>query len=152
MVNVENKHVKCLQYKCPLCRANKGTRLAYESHLRRAHGAKVKDYNPGIRCRKRFCVKYDSQTDKECSQPGEQYDLQFVTFLRTALEKNGSYAEWVDQDHGIFRINNRYLCARMWYSFKVAKQFVTNKIMIFLTGLRGRFLGRNVQNCHRGIH
>lgn len=41
LTHVENKHVDCLQYKCPLCRASKVTRLAYESHLRRGHSARV---------------------------------------------------------------------------------------------------------------
>ena len=57
MTHIENKHVDCLQYKCPLCRASKGTRLAYESHLRRGHGEKAKDYHPVIKCKKKFHVK-----------------------------------------------------------------------------------------------
>ena len=120
VTHVENKHVSCLQYKCPLCRASKGTRLAYESHLRRGHGARVQDYTPVIRCKKGFSVCDESQTSKEDSQAGEQYDLQFVTFLRAALEDDGSYAEWVDHEQGIFRINNRHSFARMWYRFKVS--------------------------------
>ena len=55
--HIENKHVDCLLYKCPLCRVTKVTRLAYESHLRRGHGARVKDYSPLIRLRKNFMVK-----------------------------------------------------------------------------------------------
>ena len=56
VTHVENKHVDCLQYKCPLCRASKGTRLAYESHLRRGHGARVMDYIPVIKYKKIFSV------------------------------------------------------------------------------------------------
>merc|ERR1711936_1131172 len=52
--HIENKHLDCLQYKCPLCRASKVTRLAYESHLRRGHSAKARDYQPQIRLKRRF--------------------------------------------------------------------------------------------------
>jgi len=147
VTHVENKHVSCLQYKCPLCRASKGTRLAYESHLRRGHGARVQDYKPVIRCKKGFSVCDESQISKEESQSVEQYDLQFVTFLRAALEDEGSYAEWVDHEQGIFRINNRHSCARMWYRFKeseggtwsdlyktVIKEFIERNIFKELPG------------------
>ena len=134
--HVENKHVDCLQYKCPLCRASKGTRLAYESHLRRGHGARVIDHEPVIKSKKHFHVKSESQMSDKDDHAGELYDLQFVTFLREALcsgkeeiDFNGSWqkistdAEWIDHDQGIFRINNRHLFARKWCKFKVLKCF-----------------------------
>merc|ERR1711970_1143556 len=85
VTHVENKHVSCLQYKCPLCRASKGTRLAYESHLRRGHGAKVAQYSPHIRCKKQFLVKSEAQSSKIETEVCQPYDLQFVTFLRHML-------------------------------------------------------------------
>merc|ERR1719431_165153 len=128
VTHVENKHVDCLQYKCPLCRASKGTRLAYESHLRRGHSAKVQDYTPTIRCKGAFAVMSEDQISTKESQAVEQYDLQFVTFLRAAFasemevdagaDTRKAFVEWVDQEQGIFRINNRHMLARMWYSFK----------------------------------
>ena len=144
--HVENKHVDCLQYKCPLCRASKGTRLAYESHLRRGHGARVVDHEPVIRSKKEFHVKSESQISDKDSQSGEQYDLQFVTFLREALcsekeqidsgkswQRNSTDAEWIDQDQGIFRINNRHLFARKWSRFKVMNMslFIQHSIIKF---------------------
>jgi hypothetical protein len=132
LTHVENKHVDCLQYKCPLCRASKVTRLAYESHLRRGHGARVNDYSPLIRCKRHFCVKSGSQNSKTETQSGQPYDFEFVTFLRHILslgqegdmsshtwQKAIICAEWIDQDQGIFRINHRHDFAMGWYSFKV---------------------------------
>ena len=60
--HVENKHIDCLLYKCPLCRVTKVTRLGYESHLRRGHWARVKDYCPKIKLRKSFMVKSEKKT------------------------------------------------------------------------------------------
>jgi len=131
LTHVENRHVDCLLYKCPLCRASKGTRLAYESHLRRGHGAKVKDYCPSIRIKKSFYVKSEFREIQTETQAGQPYDLEFVTFLRhtlsmgkemdmsgNTLDKCISCAEWIDQDQGVFRINNREQFARGWYRFK----------------------------------
>jgi len=132
VTHVENKHVDCLQYKCPLCRASKGTRLAYESHLRRGHGAKVNQYSPHIRCKKQFLVKSEAQNSKIETEVCQPYDLQFVTFLRhilsTSKEVNQSNnnwqgmvipcADWVDQEQSIFRINNRHEFSLRWYKFK----------------------------------
>jgi hypothetical protein len=132
VTHVENKHVDCLQYKCPLCRGSKGTRLAYESHLRRGHGVKVNDYSPLIRCKKKFSVKSEALSSNTETQVCQQYDFQFVTFLRHILgiieETNTSTsnwhktipcAEWINQDQGIFKINNRHQFSTMWSTFKV---------------------------------
>jgi hypothetical protein len=54
MAHMENKHLDCLQYKCPLCRASKVTRLAYESHVRRGHSARAGDHRPQIRLKRRW--------------------------------------------------------------------------------------------------
>jgi len=127
LTHVENKHVDCLQYKCPLCRTCKGTRLAYESHLRRGHGAKVKDYCPLIRIKKTFCVKSEAQSSKTDTQTVLPYDLEFVTFLRHMLSSGDKMdrssnilnsVEWIDQHQGMFRINNREQFAMGWCSFK----------------------------------
>ena len=129
--HVENKHVDCLQYKCPLCRVTKVTRLAYESHLRRGHGARVKDYCPLIRLRKNFMVN----SEKKTSNLNCRNNLEFVTFLRHILSlgqeeevisthtwhKTIPCAEWIDQDQGIFRINNRQEFAMGWCTFKVTE-------------------------------
>ena len=145
VTHVEKKHVDCLQYKCPLCRASKGTRLAYESHLRRGHGANVKDYSPLIRCKKMFSVKSEAQGSKTETPVGQPYDLQFVTFLRHILgvvqNRNTSTsnchttipcAEWIDQDQGIFSINNRHQFSTMWAQFKVITAVCFPHVFIFL--------------------
>ena len=132
VTHLENKHVDCLQYKCPLCRGSKGTRLAYESHLRRGHGAKVKDYSPRIRSKRMFSVKSEIQISNIKTQSGQPYDLEFVTFLRHILSlgqeldqsrptwhKAIHCAEWINQDQGIFSINNTHEFTMRWYSFKV---------------------------------
>ena len=135
--HVENKHVDCLMYKCPLCRVTKVTRLAYESHLRRGHGARVKDYSPLIRLRKNFMVKSIEQTSSlDC-----RTDLEFVTFLRhiltSGLEVNTPTsichrakrcAEWIDQEQSIFKINKREEFAMEWYKFKV----ISESLCVFL--------------------
>jgi len=126
--HVENKHLDCLQYKCPLCRASKVTRLAYESHLRRGHSAKARDYQPQIRLKRRFGLKVDNKGGGD-GRSLAQYDLEFVTFLRGVLsigsgEEQLSWhralapAEWLDREQGIFRINNRQEFATSWYTFK----------------------------------
>ena len=135
----------CLQYKCPLCRASKGTRLAYESHLRRGHGVKVKDYSPLIRCKKMFSVKSEAQSSKTEIQVCQPYDLQFVTFLRQILgmvqesnappsnwHKTIPCAEWIDQVQGIFKINNRHQLSTMWAKFKVITAVCFPHILIVL--------------------
>ena len=128
VTHVENKHVDCLQYKCPLCRASKGTRLAYESHLRRGHGVKVQDYSPHVRCKRQFSVKSEAQSSKSEPQGCQPYDFQFVTFLRHILSSGQEMqqtttsipcAGWLDQDQGIFRINRRQEFSIRWYAFKV---------------------------------
>ena len=126
LTHVENKHVDCLLYKCPLCRASKGTRLAYESHLRRGHGAKVKDYCSSIRIKKSFYVKSEVKSRHIEIQEGQPYDLEFVTYLRHILSLGDefnhpvTYAEWVDQHQGTFRINSREQFAKGWYRYKVS--------------------------------
>lgn len=125
LTHVENKHVDCLVYKCPLCRASKVTRLAFESHLRRGHNARTDEHSPLIKCKKKFCVKSEAQSSGgpgETARPagGHQYDLQFVTFLRHSLASAGSGAAWLDHDHdqAIFRITNRDIFAKRWFAFK----------------------------------
>jgi len=153
VAHIENKHVECLQYKCPLCRASKGTRLGYESHLRRGHGVRVPDYAPVIRCKGQFLVKSEAQSSNSESNVNQPYDLQFVTFLREILggkEKDPfhiSCVEWMDKDEAIFRIRNREEFARRWYSFKgadsepwhrlynsVIKEFISRSIFKPLSG------------------
>ena len=111
MSHLEKKHVDCLQYCAVLCRASKGTRLAYESHLRRGHGARVMDYHPVIRSKKMFSVKSEEQIGHVEHQAEQPYDLQFVTFLRQWLcsgkqPLETTFVDWIDQDQGIFSINN----------------------------------------------
>jgi len=122
LTHVENKHVDCLQYKCPLCRASKVTRLAYESHLRRGHNARVDQHSPLIKCKKKFCVKSEAQSSEPgdgSHRVGHQYDLQFVTFLRHTLSSSETTGgEWLDQDQAIFRITNKEVFARRWFAFK----------------------------------
>jgi len=125
LTHVENKHVDCLLYKCPLCRASKVTRLAYESHLRRGHNARVDQHSPLIKCKKKFCVKSEAQSSLPEAKTGHgngQYDLQFVTFLRHTLSQSGheqgTGADWVDQDQAIFKIANRELFTKRWLAFK----------------------------------
>jgi len=124
LTHVENKHVDCLLYKCPLCRASKVTRLAYESHLRRGHNARVDQHSPLIKCKKKFCVKSEAHSSVPEAKTGNgngQYDLQFVTFLRHSLSQSGSEktgADWVDQDQAIFKIANRELFTKRWLAFK----------------------------------
>ena len=146
VTHVENKHVDCLQYKCPLCRASKGTRLAYESHLRRGHGARVMDYHPVIRSKKMFSVKSEAQIGHVETQAGQSYDLQFVTFLRQRLCSGNqsletSCVEWIDQDQGIFRINNRHQFATEWFRFKVITDFDIFPILQFLLSFRVARMG-----------
>jgi len=127
LTHVENKHVDCLLYKCPLCRASKVTRLAYESHLRRGHNARVDQHSPLIKCKKKFCVKSEAHSSVPEAKTGNgngQYDLQFVTFLRHSLSQSGSEktgADWVDQDQAIFKIANRELFTKRWLAFKVSR-------------------------------
>jgi len=126
LTHVENKHVDCLVYKCPLCRASKVTRLAFESHLRRGHNARTEDHSPLIRTKKKFCVKSEAQSSgvrrsEVSGGHSAQYDLQFVTFLRLSLASPGaSGASWLDQEHdqAIFRITNREIFAKRWFAFK----------------------------------
>lgn len=147
--HVENKHVDCLQYRCPLCRASKVTRLAYESHLRRGHNAKVDQHSPLIKCKKKFCVKSEAQSSQHHDSSEtrhQQYDLEFVTFLRTHLspsspsvdqsqsrtagsdqleqrsdninQSESRIVSWVDQDQGIFKITDRDVFSQQWFAFK----------------------------------
>jgi len=118
LTHVENKHVDCLVYKCPLCRASKVTRLAYESHLRRGHNARVDQHSPIIKCKKKFCVKSEAQSSQPVTKTEQQYDLEFVTFLRHSLSQPGGGAEWVDQDQAIFKITNKEGFSRKWFAFK----------------------------------
>ena len=135
LAHVENKHVDCLQYKCPLCRGSKSTRLAYVSHIRRGHGANVKDYSPIMRCKHDFFVKSETHGETTNKSSNQNYDFEFVTFLRDILTlgqevgaSSSSYSwhrtvacEWVEKDQGVFRINNRQELITRWCSFKVSK-------------------------------
>lgn len=138
VTHVENKHVDCLQYRCPLCRASKVTRLAYESHLRRGHNAKVDQHSPLIKCKKKFCVKSEAQSSQHQVSNNDsrhqQYDLEFVTFLRTTLSQQSAASpqsntddiiqsdsrivSWVDKDQGIFKITDKDLFSKLWFAFK----------------------------------
>ena len=122
LTHVENKHVDCLQYKCPLCRASKVTRLAYESHLRRGHNARVDHHSAIIRLKKKFCVKSEAQSSQPEARVGQPYDLEFVTYLRHSLaqgEGEEACASWVDQDQAIFQVTRREEFSGGWFAFKV---------------------------------
>ena len=124
LTHVENKHVDCLQYKCPLCRASKVTRLAYESHLRRGHNARVDQHCAIIRLKKKFCVKSEAQSSQPEARVGQPYDLEFVTYLRHSLaqgEGEEACACWLDQDQAIFQVTRREEFSGGWFAFKVSK-------------------------------
>ena len=123
VTHVENKHVDCLQYKCPLCRASKVTRLAYESHLRRGHNARVDQHCAIIRLKKKFCVKSEAQSSQPEARVGQPYDLEFVTYLRHSLaqgEGEEACACWLDQDQAIFQVTRREEFSGGWFAFKVS--------------------------------
>jgi len=134
--HVENKHVDCFQYKCPFCKSVKNKRLSYQCHIVAKHSAKKGQFIPKIRMRKQFCV-----TGVEASSAGEaspdaavaeksnsNYDLGFVTFLRTVLAASAATpaswhrvltcAEWIDIEQGIFRINSPDEFTTRWHQFK----------------------------------
>lgn len=134
--HVENKHVDCFQYKCPFCKSVKNKRLSYQCHIVAKHSAKKGQFIPKIRMRKQFCV-----TGVEASSAGEaspdsasadrsnaNYDLGFVTFLRTVLAGSSdaptswhrvlTCAEWIDIEQGIFRINSPDEFTTRWHQFK----------------------------------
>jgi len=152
VAHIENKHVDCLLYKCPLCKVTKVTRLAYENHMRRGHVATVKDHSPVVMVNKSFYIKSEPQHSQTDTQVQEQsYDWEFVTFMRTILSfhqlRNISCAEWIDQEQSIFRINNKEKFAKEWYMFKdvpqlswdwlynsVIKQFINRNILKHLPG------------------
>ena len=124
LTHVENKHVDCLQYKCPLCRASKVTRLAYESHLRRGHNARVDQHCAIIRLKKKFCVKSEAQSSQPEARVGQPYDLEFVTYLRHSLaqgEGEEACATWLDQDQAIFQVTRREEFSGGWFAFKVSR-------------------------------
>ena len=138
VTHVENKHVDCLVYKCPLCRASKVTRLAYESHLRRGHGARPDQHRPLIKAKKKFSVRSAAEAGPASDQAAGaghptaagghcSYDLQFVTFLRHSLAGPAlvTGAQWLDSaqdtDQAVFRVTNRETFARRWFAFKVKK-------------------------------
>merc|ERR1712106_1234480 len=86
---------------------------------------KGKDYSPHIRCKKQFSVRSEAHRSKSEPQGCQQYDFQFVTFLRHILSTGQEIqtssipcAGWVDQDQGIFRINSRQEFSIRWYAFK----------------------------------
>ena len=138
VTHVENKHVDCLVYKCPLCRASKVTRLAYESHLRRGHGARPDQHRPLIKAKKKFSVRSAAEAGPASDQAAGaghtaaaghcSYDLQFVTFLRHSLAGPAlvTGAQWLDSaqdtDQAVFRVTNRETFARRWFAFKVKQQ------------------------------
>ena len=79
-----------------------------------------------------FSVKSEIQISNIETQSGQPYDLEFVTFLRHILSlgqeldqsrpswhKAIHCAEWINQDQGIFSINNTHEFTMRWYSFKV---------------------------------
>eukprot|EP00092_Neocalanus_flemingeri_P005883 GFUD01006332.1.p1 GENE.GFUD01006332.1~~GFUD01006332.1.p1 ORF type:complete len:300 (+),score=73.34 GFUD01006332.1:185-1084(+) len=154
LTHLENKHVDCLLYKCPLCKVTKVTRLAYESHIRRGHVVRVKDYSPMIRMSKTFCIKSEAQSNQTDTGCGRSYDLQFVTFLRQmlslgkevesfphTLNKEMCCAEWMDKDQGIFRINNRGAFVLGWYAFKGQH---CESWDILYSSVIASFIGRNI--------
>lgn len=143
LTHVENKHVDCLQYKCPLCRASKVTRLAYESHLRRGHSARVDQHSPIIRCKKKFCVKSEAQSSQPEARVGP-YDLEFVTYLRDRLSQGEGEevcASWVDQDQAIFRVNRREEFSGGWFAFKGLK---TGTWSDLYDSVFSEFINRNI--------
>jgi len=142
LTHVENKHVDCLQYKCPLCRASKVTRLAYESHLRRGHSARVDQHSPIIRLKKKFCVKSEAQSSQPEARLGQPYDLEFVTYLRLRLsEGEASCASWVDQDQAIFRVSRREEFSGGWFAFKGLK---TGSWSDLYDSVFSEFINRNI--------
>ena len=76
----------------------------------------------------------DSKPENPVGQP---YDFEFVTFLRHILSldqeatqssftwhKTVTCAQWIDQDQGVFRVNNKQEFATGWYTFKVTFIFL----------------------------
>ena len=136
LTHVENKHVDCLQYKCPLCRASKVTRLAYESHLRRGHNARVDEHSALIRLKKKFCVKSEAQSSQPEARVGQPYDLEFVTYLRHSLaqgEGEEACACWLDQDQAIFQVTRREEFSGGWFAFKVRTNTTAHYCQLLIT-------------------
>ena len=152
VTHISNKHVDCLHYKCPLCRASKKTRLAYESHIRRGHGVKAKEYSPIIRCKDTFYVKSKNGSKTSIGQP---YDFEFVTFLRDILSlgqevaeasfswhKTFPCAEWIEKDQGVFRINDTQELSTRWCNFKVNfNSYILSFYIFFLSRVLIMFHG-----------
>lgn len=144
LTHVENKHVDCLQYKCPLCRASKVTRLAYESHLRRGHNARVDQHCAIIRLKKKFCVKSEAQSSQPEARVGQPYDLEFVTYLRHSLaqgEGEEAAACWLDQDQAIFQVTRREEFSGGWFAFKGLK---TGSWSDLYDSVFSEFINRNI--------
>jgi len=131
LAHIENKHLDCLQYKCPLCKTSKTTKLSLESHMRRGHNVKVTDYSPVVRLRKNFDIKNDqnektvivNNTEKGMStKEEEKYDFEFIIYLREMLNIGISTGHgtviWIDQDQGIFSIIAKEDFLRGWATFK----------------------------------
>ena len=91
------------------------------------HGVTFKNNSPIIKINKKFGVNIPSEVDAADSTIVKSYDLEFVTFLREILNLGKEVdpssrswhtaipsAEWVDQEQGIFRINNREEFCTMW--------------------------------------
>jgi len=134
--HVENKHVDCFQYKCPFCKSIKSKRLSYQCHIVAKHSAKKGQFIPKIRMRKKFCVTGaetapsagESSPEVASERNNSNYDLGFVTFLRTILAASAAAptswhrvltcAEWIDIEQGIFRINSPDEFTTRWHQFK----------------------------------
>jgi len=134
--HVENKHVDCFQYKCPFCKSVKVKRLSYQCHIVAKHSAKKGQFIPKIRMRKKFCVTGaepassagESSPEAMTERNNSNYDLGFVTFLRTVLAASASApaswhrvltcAEWIDIEQGIFKINSPEEFTTRWHQFK----------------------------------
>merc|ERR1740128_434901 len=95
--HLENKHIDCFQYKCPLCRTTKTSRLAFDGHVRSRHAAKKKELEPLLRLKRPFGIKSEKQAGLllHAEKTTGNYDLLFVTFLRDELNRTDEKKESV---------------------------------------------------------
>ena len=71
--HIENKHIDCFQYKCPLCRTTKTSRLAFDCHTRSRHGAVDKlSVSPLLRLKRQFSVKTEKSRAGRKSSHGDE--------------------------------------------------------------------------------
>jgi hypothetical protein len=120
--HIENKHIDCFQYKCPLCRTTKTSRLAFDCHIRSRHSADKKSLDPLLRLKRQFAIKNDrhkmsgdkgNKGGKEIKKK-ESYDLHFVTFLREELngchqQQESNISPAPPQQHQILSLQTNYL-------------------------------------------